>query len=135
MADDHPCCGACAHLVRVAHAGITAPRPATPPLRFELDPAGVPRGAVLVVDTGQEFSLHKPRTTIGRSKSSDIVIPDANLSRVTARLYFDEHGQCYVEDMQSACGTVVNDARVDRAGLHEGDQIRLADHVLRVERR
>lgn len=134
MADDHACCGACAHLSRVARDGVS-PHPETPPLRFELDPDGVPRGAVLVVDGGQEFPLTRPRTTIGRSNRSDIVIPDANLSRITARLFFADNGQCMIEDMHSTCGTVVNDARVDRAGLHEGDEIRLADHVFRVERR
>ena len=134
MADDHACCGACAHLSRVAGAGA-APRPATPPLRFELDADGVPRGAVLVVDSGEQFPLTRPQTTIGRSDRADIRIHDANLSRITARLSFTAAGQCMIEDMQSACGTVVNDARVSRAGLHEGDEIRLADHVFRVVRR
>ncbi len=134
MTDDHACCGACAHLARVAETGASA-RPETPPLRFELDPDGVPRGAVLVVDSGEEFPLTRAKTTIGRSNRSDIVIPDANLSRITARLFFADNGQCMIEDMHSTCGTVVNDHRVDRAGLHEGDEIRLADHVLRVERR
>jgi pSer/pThr/pTyr-binding forkhead associated (FHA) protein len=133
MADEPACCGACAHLARVAHDGPAA-RPATPPLRFELGPDGAPLGAVLVHDD-RAVPIIKPSTTIGRGAASDIVIRDANLSRITCRIEVAADGRCYVADMGSTCGTVVNDRRVDRAGLHEGDLIRLADHVLRVERR
>lgn len=134
MADDQACCGACAHLARVAHDGPTA-RPATPPLCFEILPDGAPRSAFLVIDDDRVVPLDRPTMTIGRSKASDIVIPDAVLSRVTCRLEFHPDGRCTVADMQSTCGLVVNDERVDRAGLHRGDLIRLADHVLRVEPR
>lgn len=133
MADEHACCGACAHLARVAHDGA-AVRPAAPPLRFELGPAGAPVDAVLVHDD-RAVPILKPHTTIGRGNASDFVIRDANLSRITCSIEFAADGRCYVTDMGSTCGVVVNDERVQRAGLHEGDVIRLADHVLRVERR
>lgn len=134
MADDPACCGACAHLARVAHDGAPT-RPETPPLRFDLAADGAPRGAVLVIDGDREIPLDRVATTIGRGAASDIVIRDPNLSRITCKLEFSADGGCFIADMGSTCGVVVNDLRVDRAGLHEGDTILLADRVLRVVRR
>lgn len=135
MAEDPACCGACAHLARVARDG-PAPRPAAPPLRLRVDPSGAPLNAVLVVvGAGQEFPLRKSTTTIGRSNGADVSIQDVTLSRLTARILVDPDGQCHIEDMHSACGVTVNDARVQRVGLHAGDEIRLGDHTLRVEAR
>lgn len=134
MTDEQACCGACAHLARVARDGATT-RPETPPLRFELGPDGAPRGAVVVVVGLREFPLQRPQTIVGRGKASDIDIADQMLSRRTARFVFGTDGQCFIEDMQSTCGVLLNDQRVDRAGLHEGDEVRLGNHIFRVERR
>ena len=78
--DDPACCGACAHL-----AAGGEPRPATPPLRFELGPDGVPRGAVIVLPTGA-VPIVKREVVIGRAAACDLVIPDLTMSRRTCSI-------------------------------------------------
>lgn len=111
------CCGACAHL-----AAGGEPRPATPPLRFALEPDGAPRGAWLVLPTGA-VALTRPVTVVGRAKGCDVVIDDPTLSRRTCSIGFDADGHCVVADLQSACGVIVGDRRIDRVALHEGDRV------------
>lgn len=123
----------CEHRARVGDSA--AERPATAPLRFELDPSGAPRGAWLVTATGQEISLDRSELVIGRSPSCDIAwTDDVTLSRRTCALRF-AGGGCVVEDLDSRCGTLVNDRRVSRAGLHEGDVVRVGSRCFTVERR
>lgn len=127
--DDPACCGACAHL-----AAGGEPRPATPPLRFELGPDGVPRGAVIVLKA-RDVPIVKPEVVIGRAPSCDLVIPDDTMSRRTCSISFDAAGRCFVTDLASACGVVVGDRRIDRAGLHEGDRVFVGSTIFTVERR
>jgi pSer/pThr/pTyr-binding forkhead associated (FHA) protein len=128
-ADDPACCGACAH---VAAGG--EPRPATPPLRFELGPDGVPRGAVIVLATGP-VPIVKREVVIGRAAACDVVIPDVTMSRRTCSISFDADGRCFVTDLDSACGVVVGDRRITRAGLHETDRVYIGSTIFTVERR
>lgn len=78
-----------------------------PPLRFELDAVGEPRGAMLVVDHVGEFALAGP-AIVGRGKGSDIVLRDPTLSRTTAKISFAADGQCFIEDLASACASATS---------------------------
>jgi pSer/pThr/pTyr-binding forkhead associated (FHA) protein len=52
------------------------------------------------------------------------------VSRRHARLWFD-NGRWYLEDLQSANGTLVNNARVYRpVALNDGDVINFGDEVV-----
>jgi pSer/pThr/pTyr-binding forkhead associated (FHA) protein len=62
--------------------------------------------------------------TIGRATGADFVIDTALVSRVHCRL---EAGSDAIEvvDLSSTNGTYVNNARVDRARLNDGDRLRV----------
>jgi anti-sigma regulatory factor (Ser/Thr protein kinase) len=65
-------------------------------------------------------------TTLGRSKSVDVVLPDTSVSREHARIT-QEGPRWYIEDLGSSYGTEVNGDRVTRVQLNEGDIIQLGD--------
>ncbi|WAS90745.1 FHA domain-containing protein [Nannocystis punicea] len=131
MRDETACCGACAHLAAVAGREEA---PAGPPLRFTLAPDGRPKGA-WVVFKGREVELDRPVTVIGRARGCDIVVDDDALSRRTCSLSFDGDGHCIVTDLDSACGVIVHDRKIQRAGLHAGDRVYVGSIVFVVEQR
>ncbi len=70
------------------------------------------------------FSLREGKTTIGRHPSNDIVLPMDSVSRFHAEIS-PEHGLFLLEDLNSSNGTFVNEERVTRLAVHDGDVIRL----------
>ena len=62
-------------------------------------------------------------TTIGRHPNCSLTISQPSVSRRHARLWFDQ-GAWYVEDLQSSNGTYVNDKRINRTNLADGDELR-----------
>jgi hypothetical protein len=69
--------------------------------------------------------------TLGRATTNDIVLYDISASRCHARL--DKTPQGWeVVDLGSANGLRVNDARVGRATLIEGDVVAIGDSELRL---
>ena len=77
----------------------------------------------------KEYPLGK-RTVLGRSDDADIVIDDPNVSRCHASVTPDGNGYV-LKDWLSSNGTLLNGRRVDKARLRDGDEIRVAGHVLR----
>ena len=71
--------------------------------------------------------------TIGRAPSVDLVLDVALVSRVHCRLEAGDDGVDVV-DIESANGTFVNDARVARGRLTEGDRLRVGRVELTVTR-
>ncbi len=75
--------------------------------------------------SGQRWKLQNT-LSIGRDKSSDIVIPDRQVSRNHARFLNSIHG-VYVEDLGSKNGTHKNGVRIEyQAPLQDGDIIQVA---------
>jgi pSer/pThr/pTyr-binding forkhead associated (FHA) protein len=70
--------------------------------------------------------------TIGRSPDNDLPVDNLAVSTYHARVYF-EGGRLVVEDMDSLNGTFVNDLRVERATLHDGDSIWIGKHHIKVD--
>ena len=86
---------------------------------------------VALSDTSRTvYAISKPVTTIGRSKSSDIWIKDAVISRRHAHLQMDDEGLT-IEDHGSKNGVLVNQGKVERAILKHGDIVSLGNHDLR----
>ena len=97
------------------------------------------------IPAGRHYDLTKPITTLGRSTTSDIVLPDRPVSRTHAELR-EVDGTLYVFEVKSEedgkmktprYGTFVNDVPVPANGraLKHGDKLRLGSRiVLRVER-
>ncbi len=71
--------------------------------------------------------------TIGRAPSVDLVLDVALVSRVHCRLEAGDDGVDVV-DLESTNGTYVNDARVARGRLTDGDRLRVGRVELRVTR-
>jgi hypothetical protein len=96
---------------------------------------------VLVVthgDASGQMVLLNPEvtTSIGRAKANDIVLDDLSVSSQHCRVR-PEEGRYVVLDLKSTNGTYVNERRVSRHPLAEGDTIKVGETLLqfRMERR
>src|SRR5260221_7401202 len=69
---------------------------------------------------------------IGRSPDNDLSVDILAVSNYHVRVYF-EAGRLVVEDLASLNGTFVNDMRVERATLHDGDSIHIGKHHIKVD--
>lgn len=83
--------------------------------------------------TGEAFDLEKEKTSVGKSKFSDIQIKDTQtVSRTHVILHLDGD-KLFVEDNKSLNGTFVNNQRLlsgERREVFEGDVIRMSDEEL-----
>src|ERR1700730_1221177 len=90
--------------------------------------------AEISIDTGdgsrERFPLASERVTIGRSRDSDIFLPDQWLSRHHAEVLHKD-ASFFLHDLGSKNGTLLNGEPVhgDRR-LRHGDVITLGEHVL-----
>jgi pSer/pThr/pTyr-binding forkhead associated (FHA) protein len=75
-------------------------------------------------DVGLTFRL-LPGTlkTMGRAPRADFVVDAALVSRVHCRLTLNGANRLELEDLNSTNGTFVNDQRVSKAMLTDGDQL------------
>jgi pSer/pThr/pTyr-binding forkhead associated (FHA) protein len=71
--------------------------------------------------------------TIGRATGADLIVDAALVSRVHCRLEAGKDG-VDVTDLSSTNGTFVNDKRVDRATLVNGDRLRVGRVELTLEK-
>jgi hypothetical protein len=78
-----------------------------------------------------DVELQGTVAVLGRDPSSDLVLSDSKCSRRHAVLEAGPQG-IVIRDAGSANGVFVNDKKVERAPLREGDVIRLGDVVLKV---
>lgn len=78
----------------------------------------------------ERVALAKEKTTIGRSRESDIFLPDQWLSRHHAVIVQKPDGY-YLQDLGSKNGTLLNGAKIaETQRLRPGDVITLGEHVL-----
>jgi hypothetical protein len=84
-----------------------------------------PTGAV------HEVELQGSLAVLGRDPSCDLVLNDAKCSRRHAVVEAGPDGLS-IRDSGSANGIYVNAKRVDRSPLHEGDEIRLGEVLVKV---
>src|SRR5260370_5866291 len=70
--------------------------------------------------------------TIGRSPDNDLPVDNLAVSNHHATVYF-EAGRMVVEDLDSLSGTFVTDLRVERATLHDGHNIHIGKHKIKVD--
>ncbi len=81
-------------------------------------------------DMGRRIELGKQEVSIGRADDCTICVTTDQVSRRHATV---QHvlGRYYVVDMRSTNGTFVNEQKVDRAKLMDGDQLRVGKTVLK----
>ncbi|HXE79815.1 MAG TPA: FHA domain-containing protein [Vicinamibacterales bacterium] len=63
--------------------------------------------------------------TVGRATRADFVVDAAMVSRFHCRLTAAPDGTLEVEDLKSTNGTFVNDRRIARLTLSDGDRLRV----------
>jgi two-component system cell cycle response regulator len=81
---------------------------------------------------GRIFRVDQPSMTVGRNETCDICLPEGGISRRHLRLVRDEQNNIFAIDLDSTNGTFVNDARITRHLLRDGESIRLGpDTVLK----
>jgi hypothetical protein len=84
--------------------------------------------------TGESFNLATDASTsIGRAKANDIVVNDVSVSSQHCRIR-PENGHFVLHDLKSTNGTYVNERKVSRHTLSEGDVIRLGETSLQYRR-
>lgn len=77
----------------------------------------------------KEIPFEKAAITIGRTPANDIVIDNAAVSGLHARIRVDgDHFQ--IEDLNSLNGTFVNGQRISKSPLKDGDEIFVGKHLL-----
>lgn len=70
--------------------------------------------------------------TIGRAPDNDLPVDNLAVSNYHAKVYY-EAGRLVIEDLDSLNGTFVNDLRIERATLHDGDNIHIGKHRIKVD--
>jgi len=82
---------------------------------------------------GQTFEIGKG-VTIGRGPHNDIGMPTSKKSsRDHAKLWEVGKGQYAVADLGSTNGTLVNDGKVSRHNLRDGDMVQVGEAIFRFE--
>ncbi|MBP9892559.1 MAG: FHA domain-containing protein, partial [Planctomycetes bacterium] len=63
---------------------------------------------------------------VGRLPKADVQLRDMSVSRLHVQFFIDSRGQCFVRDLGSSGGTLVNDTPLSNAlaRLHDGSRIR-----------
>ena len=77
----------------------------------------------------KEIQLDQPQLTIGRKSDNDLPIDNLAVSGHHARIV-QEKGAYFIEDTASTNGTFLNEQRIQRHQLHNGDQIKIGKHLL-----
>jgi hypothetical protein len=80
----------------------------------------------------KEVPLGTRPVTIGRAPDNDIPIDNLAVSNYHARVY-SEAGRLVIEDLDSLNGTFVNDLRIERVTLKDGDSIAVGKHHIIVD--
>jgi pSer/pThr/pTyr-binding forkhead associated (FHA) protein len=95
-----------------------------------------PRAALIVVHTqdpsqqDQRYPLGEDDVSIGRERSSTIVVGSESASRRHARI-FVSGGSHVLVDLESTNGTLLNGKPVQEQTLRHGDVIRVGSMVMR----
>lgn len=115
-----------------ATPSASIPRPSQPPAAMAVAP--LVRAPILVVTPGGQHELASGALSIGRLSTADIVLDDALVSRVHARIAILDNGGAVVEDLHSTNGVYVNGSRLGRQSqrLRDGDRLLIGTFELGV---
>ena len=81
-------------------------------------------------EIADEFSFEHGTYYIGRGQENDIILPSSGVSRRHAKLFIHQ-GRCFVEDLRSANGVVVDGHKiVEPMDLGTAAQIRIGEYYL-----
>ncbi len=77
----------------------------------------------------KEITLEAPQLTLGRKPDNDEVIDNPAVSGHHARIV-KEGNAFFIEDLNSTNGTFLNDSKVQKEKLKNGDRIAIGKHLL-----
>jgi len=81
-------------------------------------------------EIGRRIPLVNAQYIVGRDSEAGFVVSRSSVSRQHARLWTDEDGVWWVEDLNSTNGTFVNEQRLNRAvRMDDSDQVRFGDAI------
>ncbi len=80
-------------------------------------------------DIGKRVPLANAQYIVGRDSEAGFVVSRSSVSRQHARLYIDDSGAWWVEDLNSTNGTFVNENRIKHQQLTDADQVRFGDAI------
>jgi two-component system, NtrC family, sensor kinase len=75
-------------------------------------------------DQGKRFELNRPMATVGRDSSNAIQLHDTEVSRRHAEIRQDDSHHQLI-DLVSSNGTFVNNQRIERQALKNGDRVQI----------
>ena len=89
--------------------------------------------AYLIADDEKDTRFPITRTIwrIGRGKDNELTLDDTSISRRHAEIHRNSNGTFDIIDMNSMNGIYINNEKVGKAMLHEGDIIEIGDIFLR----
>lgn len=93
----------------------------------------MPHEITLIINSPGGEQIHRlddGNLTVGRTELSDLIVPDAGLSRRHAT--FERHdGEIWIFDENSTNGTILNGKQINSEGaqIFDGDEIRLGDNT------
>jgi two-component system, cell cycle response regulator len=80
-------------------------------------------------NVGSMYKIDGPEVLIGRASAAGLRIEDDGVSRKHARIV-QKNGELFIEDLESANGTVVNGERIRSQPLQDGDKIRFGSTTI-----
>ena len=80
-------------------------------------------------DIGRRIPLVNSQYIVGRDSDAGLVVSRSSVSRSHARLFVDDDGNWWVEDLNSTNGTFVNESRIRAQQLNDSDQVRFGDAI------
>jgi hypothetical protein len=84
--------------------------------------------------TQDEMAIRYPITRtiwrVGRSKDNELTLRDNSVSRKHAEIHRKRNGKFDIVDLESANGIYVNDEKITKTNLNEGDKVEIGDIVL-----
>jgi len=80
-------------------------------------------------DIGRRIPLTNSQYIVGRDSEAGLVVSRSSVSRQHARLFVDDDGNWWVEDLNSTNGTFVNEQRIRAQQLNDTDQVRFGDAI------
>lgn len=91
-------------------------------------------GLAVIGRTGPRsfVGFRRQTLTVGRHPANDLVLQDEKVSRTHARIIRTPEGYI-IEDLKSANGSFVNERKITRQVLKDGDEIRVGDTRLRFQ--
>ena len=80
-------------------------------------------------DIGRRIPLVNNQYIVGRDSEAGFVVSRSSVSRQHSRLFVDDAGNWWVEDLNSTNGTFVNEVRIRAQQLNDSDQVRFGDAI------